>query len=299
MELGQLEAFERAAREGSFTAAAEALKLTQPAISTRIAALEAELGGALFERGRRLRLTPLGEAILPHAERMLAAAGDARHAAKLLAAGKLGSVAIAALDTLGVAMLPDPMTRFRAAFPLVDFTIRFRIKRQILAMLYDGQVTLGLSAAPMWDKNVRVLARFRNPIRAVVSVKHPLANRETLRMEQLQRYPIYRSTLSPTATAIIDDLAEQARREGSGGMTNIPAIMAEPLLQDHQGVTFLPQALVQRGVDDGQLVFLNISDMPDLSTEPLLITRIDYILDEPHTAFVAMLCERWAQIQVQ
>ena len=66
MELGQLEAFDRVARDGTFTRAAESLGLTQPAVSTRISLLEAELGGELFERrGRQLFLTPLGERFLP------------------------------------------------------------------------------------------------------------------------------------------------------------------------------------------------------------------------------------------
>lgn len=299
MEIGHLEAFERVAREGSFTAAAESIGLTQPAVSTRIAALERELGGALFERGgKRLMLTPLGESILPYADKILAAIADAHQAASLHQRGKLGSVSIAALDTLGMAMLPEPMEQFRREHPAVDFTIRLRIKRQILHLLHDGRVTLGLSAAPMWDRSVRVLARFRNPIQAAVSVKHPLAKRTRLTMATLQDYPIYRSTLSPTATALIQDMAAQARHESGGGDIYIPAIMAAPLLMQGQGVTFVPQALVQKYVDDGHLVFLDIEDMPDLYTEPLLITPADRTLDAPNEAFVNLLVERWAYMRV-
>ncbi len=65
MELSQIEAFSRTVHEGSFTRAAESLNLTQPAVSARIAMLEAELGGTLFERrGRQLQLTPLGQHFL-------------------------------------------------------------------------------------------------------------------------------------------------------------------------------------------------------------------------------------------
>ncbi|MEM6282089.1 MAG: LysR family transcriptional regulator [Chloroflexota bacterium] len=299
MEVGQLEAFERAAREGSFTAAAAALGLTQPAISTRIAALERELGGPLFERGgKRLSLTSLGESVLPYADKVLSAINDAQEIAHRHREGKLGSVTIAALDTLGVAMLPEPMTAFLDVFPSVDFTIRLRIKQQILKLLHDGRVTLGLSAAPLWDKGVRVLARFRNPIRAAVSINHPLAKRRQLTLHSLQSYPIYRSTLSPTATALIQSLTAQARQGNGTGDIYIPAIMAAPLLLQGQGVTFVPQALVQKQVDDGQLLFLQIDDMPDLFTEPLLITMADRELDTLNTAFVQMLCERWQHMRV-
>jgi len=294
MEFGQLEAFERSAREGSFTAAADALGLTQPAISTRIAALERELGGTLFERGsKRLTLTPLGESILPYADKILTTANDAAQAAHLHQSGKLGSVSVAALDTLGAAMLPEPMTRFQSEFPAVDFTIKFRIKQQILHLLYDGHVSLGLSAAPLWDRGIQTLARFRNPIRAAVAADHPLARRQHLTMHALQPYPIYRSTLSPTATALIQDLTVQARRGSGTGDTYIPAIMAAPMLLQGQGVTFVPQALVQAQVNEQRLVFLDIEDMPALYTEPLLITLADRKLDTPNQAFVDMVLDHW------
>src|SRR6202011_1499538 len=71
MDFDQLAAFERIAREGSFSRAALAIGIGQPAASARIPALEAALGGALFTRGRRISLTPLGEGFLPFARRLL------------------------------------------------------------------------------------------------------------------------------------------------------------------------------------------------------------------------------------
>ena len=212
--------------------------------------------------------------------------------------GNLTNVRTNAPFDFGVAMLPEPMTHFREAFPAVDFTIRLRIKQQILNLLYDGRVTLGLSASPLWDKGVEILARFRNPIRAAVAAGHPLAKRHHLTMQALHQYPIYRSTLSPTATALIQGLAEQARRGNGTGDIYIPAIMAAPLLMQGQGVTFVPQALVQKQVDDGQIVLLDLADMPDLYTEPLLIHLSERALDAPNKAFVAMLCERWRHMRV-
>lgn len=298
MDIGQLEAFERAAREGSFTAAAESLGLTQPAISTRISNLEKELGGLLFTRGnKRLILTALGASILPYAEKVLHATADAQQMAAQYQQGKMGSVSIAALDTLGVAMLPEPMTLFREQFPSVDFTIRLRIRQQIVNMLYDGRVTLGLTAAPLWDKGLSVLARFRNPIRAVVSANHPLASRANLSVNMLQNYPLYRCTLSPNATAIIQEIATQAQLNTGNGLTSIPAIMAVQLLLQSKGVAFLPQALIQPYLDLKQLVVLPVSDLPQLYTEPLLITLADRALDAPNAAFVKLLCERWEHMR--
>src|SRR5438067_11703232 len=69
MQIDQLVAFDRIAREGTFSRAAVALGLGQPAVSARILALEDAVGGSLFVRGRKLRLTALGESFLPYARR--------------------------------------------------------------------------------------------------------------------------------------------------------------------------------------------------------------------------------------
>ncbi|HEX5691219.1 MAG TPA: LysR family transcriptional regulator, partial [Roseiflexaceae bacterium] len=72
MDLHQLMAFERIAREGSFSRAAWSLQIAQPTISARIQALEQEVGGALFVRGgRRVTLTERGESFLPYARRAM------------------------------------------------------------------------------------------------------------------------------------------------------------------------------------------------------------------------------------
>ncbi len=114
IEMKQLEAFERVAREGNFTRAAEGMRLSQPAISTRIAALEKTLGGHLFERGgRQLRLTQLGRLFLPYAERMLTVLLDGVQAVHGFTEGKVGHVAIAALDALAMNMLSETMRQFR------------------------------------------------------------------------------------------------------------------------------------------------------------------------------------------
>lgn len=74
VDTGHLEAFERAARTGSFSRAADALFLTQPSISARIAVLEECPGSVLFERGgHTLKLTTAGKIFLPSVERALTA----------------------------------------------------------------------------------------------------------------------------------------------------------------------------------------------------------------------------------
>ena len=83
MQLDQIIAFDRIAREGTFSRAAHALGLGQPAVSARILALEEAIGGSLFVRGRTLRLTALGESFLPYARRALEVLREGAEASRL------------------------------------------------------------------------------------------------------------------------------------------------------------------------------------------------------------------------
>src|SRR5438105_4811026 len=83
MQIDQLVAFDRIAREGTFSRAAVALGLGQPAVSARILALEDAVGGSLFVRGRKLRLTALGESFLPYARRALEVLREGAEASRL------------------------------------------------------------------------------------------------------------------------------------------------------------------------------------------------------------------------
>ncbi len=94
MELRQLAYFMAVAEERNFTRAAERIPIAQPAISQQIRRLEAELGEHLFVRNRRgIRLTPAGEALLPHARTMLQAAAGGREAVAALSGLLTGRLA--------------------------------------------------------------------------------------------------------------------------------------------------------------------------------------------------------------
>src|SRR3972149_9530434 len=97
MEIPQIEAFLAVRTFGGFRRAAEALRVTQPAVSARIKALETSLGVTLFERGRTgLGLSAAGRALRPHPEQLLPAGAPARQAVHDLRPARGGALPIAA-----------------------------------------------------------------------------------------------------------------------------------------------------------------------------------------------------------
>ena len=120
----QLRAFLAAAEEGSLSAAARALKLTQPTLGRQVAALEARLGVTLFERaGRGLILTAAGRELLPHARAM----GEAAARVALVAAGQAqgieGRLRITASDVFSAYLLPPVLARLRVLAPKLEVDV--------------------------------------------------------------------------------------------------------------------------------------------------------------------------------
>ena len=296
MEILQLEAFVYSAREGNFTRAAEAMDLTQPAVSMRIGSLEAEIGGKLFERrGRVLQLTPMGERFLPYAQRMLAIMDGGLQAVRDYRAGKVGQIRIAAPTPFVLSFLVDALDLFRRDHPTIDVWIRERNKTTIVRMIHDNTMNLGLVNAPVLDRQMKQLARFRDPIRCVVGVNHPLAQvaDQPVNIDRLYQHTIFRVSMFPQMTHFIDEVVEHGRQGSGGAVIAVPMVMALRLVRKGQGVTFLPQSYVTSAIVKGELLFLDIIDMPDLISEPVLIAHRDRELDDLHQHFVQCLTSQW------
>ncbi|MFH9352383.1 LysR family transcriptional regulator [Kitasatospora sp. NPDC017646] len=158
MELRQLQYFVTVAQHGSFTRAAELLHLSQPGVSAQIRRLERELGHQLLDRsGRAVRLTSVGEAVLPHARAALAAAATARRTAQEFdgvrrGRVRLGMVAGAALSppaALGTFPgLATTLAAFRQEHPGIDFSLAEDTTTRMLGGLREGRLDLAVIGLP-------------------------------------------------------------------------------------------------------------------------------------------------------
>jgi DNA-binding transcriptional LysR family regulator len=156
--LRQLEYFVAVVDEGSFTRAAEVLHVTQPGLSHQFQALERELGGPLLERmPRKVRPTPAGRAVLPHARACLAHADLAASAGRRASGATVGELHLATLYSISVGILPSALPYWRRGHP--DLKVRlveFRHTDDLVAAMADGQADVALGPTPpAWDGPVR------------------------------------------------------------------------------------------------------------------------------------------------
>jgi DNA-binding transcriptional LysR family regulator len=190
METTWLRVFREVARQGSFTAAASALRYTQSAVSRQIAALESDTGTTLFDRvPRGVRLTDEGRCLLEHAEAVLGRLDTARRDLAALRDLESGRLRIGAFATADVALVPRAMAAFHAEHPNIALSLAEGLTAAQLAGVRDGELDLGLITVPpgrsVAADGVELAHLLDDPMLVAIPREHRLARRRTVRLAEL------------------------------------------------------------------------------------------------------------------
>ncbi|MBV2152494.1 LysR family transcriptional regulator [Kitasatospora sp. SUK 42] len=229
MEMHQLRYFAAVADEGTFTAAAHRLHVSQSGISTQVAKLERELGQQLLDRsGRQVRLTPAGEAVLPLAKNALATLDAIQHTAAEFAEAVRGRVRLGMITGCSIPPFLDTVADLGRTHPGIELSLHEGhsddLQSQVLAgsldlalIGYAGEVASGLESTVVIDE----------PIAAVLPVGHPL-DRAKLRLTDLRGEKIL--CLS-SGTGIRAAYEDSCRRRGVDPRVDIDASSPAALLR--------------------------------------------------------------------
>lgn len=187
MDSDALRTFVTVYRCGGFSAAAERLNRSQPAISRRITLLEDELGVPVFERtGGGIALSLAGQALLPHAERVLAALSDADDAVRALKSTHAGPLSVAIVGTLASTDLTTTLKRFVARCPGVRLSLQTATSAQVSDLVRGGKATIGLRYADDPAPDLRCLPLAPEDRVICCSTDHPLAGKTVATLRDLQ-----------------------------------------------------------------------------------------------------------------
>jgi DNA-binding transcriptional LysR family regulator len=191
MDLANLHAFIAIAETGSFSNAGERLHLTQPAISKRIAGLEAQLKVRLFDRlGREISLTEAGRALLPRAYQILNVLDDTRRALTNLSGEVTGRLTLATSHHIGLHRLPPLLRAFTRQYPAVALDIQFLDSEVAYEEILHGRAELAvITLAPEPHSLVRATPVWEDPLDFVVAPEHSLAQTPGVTLADIARHP--------------------------------------------------------------------------------------------------------------
>lgn len=267
MTVKQIRAFLAVAHSMSFALACERLHLSQSALSLTIKALEEGLGGRLFTRNtRNVALTPEGEALLPLARRLIADWDNAEDELRQRFTLQRGRVTLAAMPSFAGNLLPPILKQFRARYPQVNVTVNDVINEQVLEMVRDREVELGVAFEPQDSTSLVFTALYIDRFVAVVPRESPLAQCCEIDWQALLQQPFITLQRPSTVRVMLEEhlrargvqlpvefeshqLATVGRMVASGlGVSAVPALCAGQMRELGGHCITLGEPVVERAI---------------------------------------------------
>ena len=261
MELNQLETFLAVAEERSFSRAAVRLHRTQPAVSQVIRKLEASVGETLFDRAARDgSLTAAGTLLRDYALRLLALRREASSALDELKSLERGRLQLAANEYTCMYLL-QAMDRFGREFPHVSVAVHRMLASRIPEELNLRTFELGMISFRPDPARFRSIAVYADSLAFIVSPSHPLAGAQRVSINDLGKENfIAHNVTSPLRLKVIE--AFQKYRTPLNMGIELPTIEAiKRFVAMGNGVALVPHLTVARELETGDLVRVTVDEL--------------------------------------
>ncbi len=188
----QLRIFKMVADHHNFSRAAEALHLSQPAVSHQIKALSGAVGAPLFEEiGRRIHLTSAGTLLYEHASRIIADFEMAGQALDELHGLRRGLLRLSGDTTVGIYVLPDVLGTFRETHPDVDVSLDVGNRQHVYERLISNETDFAV-VGRLWPRpSIPLTTRpfLPNELVAIAASRHALAGMKRISIARLAEEP--------------------------------------------------------------------------------------------------------------
>lgn len=230
-----------------FGRAAEASFVSQPTLSTQIKKLEDELGVALVERTpRKVLLTETGREIARRARGVLAEIEEIKAIAQRTRDPEAGKLRLGVFPTLGPYLLPHLVPLVRRRFPRLELLLIEEKTEQVVRMLREGSLDVGLLALPLHEESLHAEFLFEEPFVLAVPDDHPLARRKArLKLADLEDESLL---LLEDGHCLRDQALELCQLAGAGEKVGFRATSLETLRQmvaANVGITLLPTLAIK------------------------------------------------------
>ncbi len=291
LALTHLRTLAEIARRGSFSRAAEALRLSQPAVSLHVRHLERALGARLLERvGKRAFPTEAGRLLLEHAERAAAALDAAVQALARRRGVVAGRVRLGTGATASIHHLPPLFRRLHARHPELELQVVTGNTPDILARLLANELDLAVVTNPSPSRRLRVAPLVSDPLVAIAPSAREWRRRRRLTPAELARHPLILYERGGAIRGVID---RWFRRAGVAPRVTMELGSAEAikkLVEAGLGLSISPAVTVQAEVRAGALRAFPL--------DPPLERRLGVVWrrDKPETPALAVVRQALADL---
>ena len=254
----RLQVFHAVAKHLSFTKAAEALFMTQPAVTFQVKQLEEHFNTRLFERGHgRNTLTPAGLLVLEYAEKILALSAELDLRLKEMTGEVGGLLLVGASTTIAEFLLPQVLGDFKSKYPKVQPRLTVANSETVENRVAEHTLDIGFIEARSHRDSVTTDICCEDELQAVCAPSHPLARLKTATPKQLAQYPLISREAGSGTREVIDEYLQQAGVAPDS--LNVVMELGSPealkgLVATGLGFTIISRAAVTKETRLGQLV---------------------------------------------
>jgi DNA-binding transcriptional LysR family regulator len=295
--LRQLRAFVLVGRLGNFTRAAQAMHVTQSALSLLVRELEAAMNTRLLDRTTRaVSLTVAGSEFFAGAQRILGELESVIAGVDTLVAKERGRVVIAAPLVLSSTFLPPMLAAFKSLYPGIELVLKDTLPMQVLPQVRSGAADLGIGTFPGTEVALERVLLFKEAMVAVFPASHAFASMRRLTWGDLASVPI----LALRSGSVFRDLAEAGF--SSVGLSLHPAFEADyagsliGLVAAGLGVAVLPGYAT--ALTDKSRIRWRRLEKPLVEREVLLVRKLGSAASPAAQAFVDFLVSQNLQQKV-
>ena len=207
----RLQAFQAVAKHGSFTKAADALCMTQPAVTFQIRQLEEQFNARLFDRANgRIALTPAGVVALDYAERILALSVEMNARMKEVSGQEVGPLLIGASTTIAEFMLPKILGEFKARHPGVVPQLSVANSEAVQARVAERNLDVGFIEGHSHLPTLITDVCCQDELQVVCAPSHPLAKQQAVPLKALAEHAYIGRELGSGTREVIDRYLKEA-----------------------------------------------------------------------------------------
>lgn len=258
MTLNRLRILIAIAEHGSFNRAAQALHLTQSAVSQHVQELEAAIGTQLFERSSRgVQATAAGSRLIDYAKNIVGMVSEAWEAVLDVNSAENQTLTIGATSGVSVYILPPWLRTFQEEHPHINLSQKTGITAEVIKGVLDNRFDFGLivgETTPFAEPNLMQSTLDTIPYHLVVHPTHPWAQQDVIPLNALATAPyLHRQPTSRSRIWLDNSLHAYGVMLKSAALFNTPGAIKYALLSK-MGVSILPAYVVERELERGELV---------------------------------------------
>lgn len=286
INLNHLRIFYYAAKESNLTKAAEALFVTQPAVTMQIKALEQYLEVPLFrKRGKFLELTKEGSVLFTYAEKIFSVVEEMEHALKGFASLTHGSLIIGTTRSFARYLMPRLVSGYQEKYPGIKVSLEVGSSLEIAEGVATYKYDLAIIGRIPLPAKVKAIPFKLEEFCVVASPYHPLAKKGAISWQELEKEPIIiREPGSGSRHFMLSLLSSHGVKPSVLLEAGSVEFIKEYVIQS-RGISFLYKPEIEREAEMGLLKALKLGDEP-LQIETIIVVPEGVTLSPPSRAFL-------------